>query len=190
MTHPFPTTTERHAASSIHSSVTSFDLGRNRAWAGRCCEIASMTRSSRHAVGATLMLGATLVVLSIGLASAWPALAAEYKGTGLAGAFSANQRAGKPNVVGVTRLTGILENTPDGKSVMWRNPEEGVTYEVRLFGSYLSGSRRCRRFALKEISAEKFHESYRTACRDAAGSWKLGSYPDAGGNIQSDVGTN
>lgn len=190
MTYPFPTTIERRAASSVHSSVTSFDLGRSRAWAGYYCEIASMTRSTHHATAAPSTLGIMLVLLSIGLVSAWSALAAEYKGAGLTGAFSANQRAGKPNVVGVTRLTGILENTPDGKSVMWRNPEEGVAYEVRLFGSYVSGSHRCRRFALKEVSAEKFYESYRTACRDAAGSWKLGSYPDAGGNTKGGAGTN
>lgn len=154
-----------------------------------------MTRNTHHAIDGTLTLGATLMILSLVVAHARPAraaeyLAAEYKGTGLAGAFSANQRAGKPNVVGVTRLTGILENTPDGKSVMWRNPEEGVTYEVRLFGSYVSGSHRCRRFSLKEISAEALHESQRTACREAVGSWRLGAGPDAGGNIQGDVGTN
>jgi surface antigen len=66
-----------------------------------------------------------------------------------------------------------LEHAEDGQQVRWRNPN-GYEYEVEPRRTYTGTSGQyCREYTTTAVVNGRAERVYGTACRDAAGSWRL-----------------
>jgi len=66
-----------------------------------------------------------------------------------------------------------LEHTSGERPVSWRDPEDGVRYEVRPFRTYEDESGRfCREYVTTAIVDGRVEEIRDTACREPEGGWR------------------
>jgi len=126
--------------------------------------------------GLYLVIGA-LAALAIATVNVPRVDAADYDYIGVFGGISASQPTADVNVIAGNRLVDILEKTPDGERVNWRNPKTGIAYQIRVLATVVSGNDSCRTFAIRRIATHDVRESHRTACRLAKGVWKINAYP-------------
>ena len=136
----------------------------------------------RIAQGLHVLIGA-LAALAIAMVNAPRVDAADYDYIGLFGGLSASQPSADVNVLAGSRLIDILEKTPDGERVNWRNPRTGIAYHIRVLTTVVSGNMSCRTFTIRRTADDGVRESHRTACRLADGVWKINAYsaPDDDG---------
>lgn len=131
----------------------------------------------RRAIECLYILIGALVALVVAMVNAPRVGAADYDYIGVFGAFSANQPTADGNVLAGNRLVDILEKTPDGRRVTWRNPKTGIAYQIHVLTTVVSGTENCRTFTIRRTADEDVRESHRTACRLAHGIWKINAYP-------------
>lgn len=144
----------------------------------------SFAEYTRHYPGRVLVIvvgaAAALALMAAGVPSVQGAEAAQTGASGKTRDFS-------PLPIGLPlsashRLAEALDTAADGESVAWRDPDSGVTYRVHPLFSFRAGERTCRAFTVRRIAFDSIRESYRTACRRAAGGWTLTTASNAGGN--------
>jgi len=137
---------------------------------------------TRHYPGRvlTIALGAAAALLL--LATGAPSVhGAEGTRPGtLEKARDARMPAGIPVTAG-HRLADILDTAADGEAVAWHDLESGVEYRVHPLATFRTGDRQCRAFTIRRVAENGVHESYRTACRSAAGGWVLSVASGTGG---------
>jgi surface antigen len=68
-----------------------------------------------------------------------------------------------------------LETSPVGKSVSWKNPDNGNQYSVKPTRTYYQREQPCREYVTRAIIAGKVQQIYGKACRQADGSWRVAS---------------
>ncbi len=66
-----------------------------------------------------------------------------------------------------------LETAPVGKTVSWKNPDNGNQYSVRPTKTYYRQDEPCREYTTHAIIGGKSQEIYGTACRKADGAWQV-----------------
>jgi surface antigen len=66
-----------------------------------------------------------------------------------------------------------LETAPTGKSVSWKNPDNGNKYTVKPTRTYYSKDQPCREYVTHALIGGKKEQIYGKACRQADGSWKV-----------------
>ncbi len=66
-----------------------------------------------------------------------------------------------------------LETAPTGKSVSWKNPDNGNQYSVKPTRTYYVNSQPCREYVTNAMIGGKKEQIYGKACRQADGSWKV-----------------
>jgi surface antigen len=95
-------------------------------------------------------------------------------GGAIVGAVVGNSIGHHMDDVDQMKLTQTLERGQSGKTTTWTNPDEQVTYSVTPKRATLSNNGQpCREYTLHAIIGGKPKEVYGTACRDAAGDWKI-----------------
>lgn len=138
---------------------------------------------TRHHPGRVLMIvlgaAAAFVLMAAGVPSVH---GAEGARPGVLGkADDARMPAGIPVAAG-HRLARVLDTAADGEAVVWQDPESGAVYRVHPLATFRTGDRQCRAFTIRRLAEDGVRESYRTACRDAAGDWSLTIASGVGGN--------
>lgn len=67
-----------------------------------------------------------------------------------------------------------LEHLPDGRSVAWRDPNDGARYQVTPTQTYQrEDGRYCREYQAEATIGGEARQTYGTACRQPDGDWKL-----------------
>ncbi|MQA66803.1 MAG: glycine zipper 2TM domain-containing protein [Alphaproteobacteria bacterium] len=67
----------------------------------------------------------------------------------------------------------VLERTPNGRTVVWNNPDRNGSYEVTPTRTYQTGDGTyCREYQTKIVIGGKVENAYGTACRKPDGSWE------------------
>jgi len=66
-----------------------------------------------------------------------------------------------------------LETAPVGKSVRWKNPDNGNQYSVKPTRTYYSNQQPCREYITNAIIGGKSQQIYGKACRQADGAWRV-----------------
>lgn len=74
----------------------------------------------------------------------------------------------------------VLERASDRQSVMWRNPDTRVQYQVTPTRTYQRDGRYCREYTTNATVGGSRQTLYGTACRNADGSWQMHSAPSHG----------
>lgn len=68
----------------------------------------------------------------------------------------------------------VLEDAPDGQTVVWNGSRTNARYEVTPRETYeANGGRYCREFLSKSTIGGDTVQTYGTACRQADGSWQI-----------------
>ena len=68
----------------------------------------------------------------------------------------------------------VLEHATDGRTVQWKDPDSGVTYNTAPTGTYQDGEGRyCREYQTSAVIGGKTQKVYGTACRQPDGSWEI-----------------
>lgn len=68
----------------------------------------------------------------------------------------------------------VLEDAPDGRSIVWTDSRTNARYEVTPRETYeASGGRYCREFLSKSTVGGETVQTYGTACRQPDGSWQI-----------------
>lgn len=68
----------------------------------------------------------------------------------------------------------VLERAPDGQMVRWRNPNNGVQYDVTPTQTYQEDGRYCREYVTQARTGSSGQEQISNkACRNPDGSWQL-----------------
>ena len=67
-----------------------------------------------------------------------------------------------------------LEHSPDGRSIAWRNPDNGGAYQVTPKATFQTGEgRTCRDYVTEVWIDDQQQQAHGTACRQPDGSWKV-----------------
>ena len=66
-----------------------------------------------------------------------------------------------------------LETAPVGRSVNWKNPDNGNQYSVKPTRTYYESERPCREYVTRAVIGGKVQQIYGKACRQADGSWHV-----------------
>ena len=67
----------------------------------------------------------------------------------------------------------VLERTPNGKTVVWNNPDRNGEYRVTPTRTYQTrGGTYCRDYQTKIVIDGRLENAYGTACRQPDGTWK------------------
>lgn len=66
-----------------------------------------------------------------------------------------------------------LETAPVGRTVRWKNPDNGNSYAVRPTKTYYTNQQPCREYTTHALIGGKSQEIYGKACRQADGSWRV-----------------
>lgn len=91
----------------------------------------------------------------------------------IAGAVVGNQ-VGKNMDQGDMQCTAqTLEHAQNGQTVTWRNPDNGVDYEMTPVDSYQKNNLQCRRYVAVAASGTKKEELTREACKQSDGHWEV-----------------
>ena len=68
----------------------------------------------------------------------------------------------------------ILEHTPDGRSIAWRNSDNDFAYQVTPKAAFQTGDgRTCRNYVTEVWIDDQQQQVFGTACRQPDGSWKV-----------------
>ena len=80
----------------------------------------------------------------------------------------------KDRLMAAQNLQHSLENTPDGTTTAWKNPNSGHSGASSPTKTTVAASGTpCREFVTEIIVGGKTQQGYGTACRQADGSWKI-----------------
>jgi len=81
----------------------------------------------------------------------------------------------KDRLMAAQNLQHSLENTPDGTTTTWKNPNSGHSGSSSPTQTSVaaSGGTPCREFVTEIMVGGKAQQGYGTACRQADGSWKI-----------------
>jgi surface antigen len=71
------------------------------------------------------------------------------------------------------RAGQTLESVRTGVSSTWRNPDNGVQYQMTPTNTYETAQGPCREYTMEALIGGKREQVYGTACRQADGSWKI-----------------
>lgn len=66
-----------------------------------------------------------------------------------------------------------LETAPTGRSIAWKNPDNGNQYTVKPTRTYYQSQQPCREYITHAVIGGKTQQIYGRACRQADGSWKV-----------------
>lgn len=66
-----------------------------------------------------------------------------------------------------------LETAPVGKTVAWKNPDNGNKFAVKPTRTYYKHEQPCREYTTQAVIAGKSQQIYGKACRQADGSWQV-----------------
>lgn len=95
-------------------------------------------------------------------------------GGALLGAFLGGNIGRTMDKVDRMQMQQALETAPVGRSVSWKNPDNGNTYTVKPVKTYYTSSQQpCREYTTRAIIGGKSQEIYGKACRQADGSWRV-----------------
>jgi surface antigen len=73
------------------------------------------------------------------------------------------------------KVAHSLESVRTGVPAQWRNPDTGNQYMVVPTRTYDSAGTPCREFTVDGVIDGRKEKIYNTACRQADGSWRVGS---------------
>lgn len=91
----------------------------------------------------------------------------------IAGAVIGNQ-IGKNMDSGDMQCTAqTLDHARDGQTITWRNPENGVDYEMTPVETYHKNNLQCRRYVAVAASGATREELDREACKQSDGHWEV-----------------
>jgi surface antigen len=80
----------------------------------------------------------------------------------------------KDRLMAAQNLQHSLENTPDGTTTTWKNPNSGHSGSSSpTQTSVATSGTPCREFVTEIMVGGKAQQGYGTACRQADGSWKI-----------------
>jgi surface antigen len=80
----------------------------------------------------------------------------------------------KDRLMAAQNLQHSLENTPDGTTTGWKNPNSGHSGASSPTKTIVAASGTpCREFVTEIMVGGKTQQGYGTACRQADGSWKI-----------------
>ena len=80
----------------------------------------------------------------------------------------------KDRLMAAQNLQHSLENTPDGTTTTWKNPNSGHSGSSSPTQTSVAASGTpCREFVTEIMVGGKAQQGYGTACRQADGSWKI-----------------
>lgn len=95
-------------------------------------------------------------------------------GGAIAGAVVGNSIGHTMDEVDRQKFNHVLETVPSGKTVTWNNPDEEITYTVTPKPAVVKNEGQpCREYTFEANIGGKTKQVYGTACRDAAGDWKV-----------------
>ncbi|MFK8039786.1 MAG: RT0821/Lpp0805 family surface protein [Rickettsiaceae bacterium] len=66
-----------------------------------------------------------------------------------------------------------MENTPSGKTVEWKNPDNGNHGSITPKRTFKREGRYCREYTQRVVVGGKEQQAYGTACRQPDGSWEV-----------------
>lgn len=65
-------------------------------------------------------------------------------------------------------VQNVLENSPTGENVTWRNPDTNIPFQMAVNNTFRQGNRPCRQYTLVGKGNDR---KTTTACRQANGTW-------------------
>lgn len=71
------------------------------------------------------------------------------------------------------RTAQVLETSPTGAPVHWRNPDTGREFTVVPTRTYASAQGPCREYTMDANVGGRIEKVYGTACRQSDGSWRV-----------------
>jgi len=137
----------------------------------------------RHMGRVTMLLAGAAVSLALATAIDVPSVKAiDPDVTGVFGGLRDEKAPSPHDLVAGERLADILDRVGDGQTVAWRNPETQVSYRIHPLSTFKAGTRDCRTFTIRRTADSSVRESYRTACREAGGTWTISPAPHSDPN--------
>lgn len=94
-------------------------------------------------------------------------------GGALVGAFLGGNIGKYMDKVDRLEMQKALETAPTGKSVAWKNPDNGNQYRIQPTKTYYVDGGPCREYVTYATIAGKSEKVYGKACRQADGSWRV-----------------
>ncbi len=94
-------------------------------------------------------------------------------GGALLGAFMGGKMGQYMDRQDKIEMQRALETAPVGKSVRWKNPDNGNQYRVKPTRTYYSNKQPCREYITNAIIGGKSQQIYGKACRQTDGSWRV-----------------
>lgn len=89
----------------------------------------------------------------------------------LAGAMIGGAIGRTMDVTDQRYVSNTLETVPDNRSVAWRNPNTGNTFETTPTRTFQSSGRDCREYRIQGEIDGRLETITGLACRDAQGRW-------------------
>ncbi len=135
-----------------------------------CSTIEANPKTTIGAVGGGTLGG--LIAAAAGGSGA--AIAASVIGGILVGGLVGNLLDERDKKMAAEAQQKALETAPSGKSVAWRNPDNGHAGTVTPERTYQKANGQyCREFQSDVTVGGKSEKAYGTACRQPDGSWKI-----------------
>lgn len=94
-------------------------------------------------------------------------------GGALIGAFLGGQVGKYMDRQDRMEMQRALETAPTGKSVSWKNPDNGNKFTVKPTRTYYKSNQPCREYVTHAMIGGKKEQIYGKACRQADGAWKV-----------------
>lgn len=94
-------------------------------------------------------------------------------GGALIGAFLGGQVGKYMDRQDRMEMQRALETAPTGKSVSWKNPDNGNKFTVKPTRTYYKSNQPCREYVTHALIGGKKEQIYGKACRQADGAWKV-----------------
>jgi surface antigen len=94
-------------------------------------------------------------------------------GGAMLGAFIGGNIGRTMDKVDRMQMQRALETAPVGRTVRWKNPDNGYSYAVRPVKTYYVHQQPCREYTTHAIIGGKSQEIYGKACRQGDGSWRV-----------------
>lgn len=95
-------------------------------------------------------------------------------GGAIAGAVVGNAVGHMMDEVDQQKFNQVLETGRSDKTITWNNPDEKITYSVTPKPATVTNhGQPCREYTFEANIGGKIKQVYGTACRDAAGDWKV-----------------
>ena len=94
-------------------------------------------------------------------------------GGALVGAYLGGNIGKYMDKVDRMEMERTLETAPTGRSVAWKNPDNGNQYRVQPTKTYYVDGGPCREYTTTATIAGKTEKVYGKACRQRDGSWRV-----------------